>query len=279
MRTYLDMLDHVLTHGRRREDRTGVGTIGVFGHQVRFDLADGFPLLTTKRIHTRSVLTELAWMLAGRTDVAWLTDRGVSIWDEWARPDGTIGPGYGHQWRSWSGPDGRTVDQIANGLRDLQQDPFSRRHLVSAWNVTDVPDMALPPCHTMFQLYVEPDAEGRPDRLSCQLYQRSADIFLGVPFNIASYAALTQIVAHLSDLAPGELVHTFGDLHLYTNHVEQAKEQLAREPRTPPLLEIMHEAAISRGLHVPGLLPAYDVEDFVVVGYDPHPTIKAAVAV
>ncbi|HEX4098105.1 MAG TPA: thymidylate synthase, partial [Caulobacteraceae bacterium] len=221
---YLDLLADVLANGVRRDDRTGTGTLGVFGRQIRFDLAQGFPLLTTKRVHLKSIIYELLWFLRGDTNVRWLQERGVSIWDEWADETGELGPVYGRQWRSWAAPDGRVIDQMARVVEQVRARPESRRHIVTAWNPADVDDMALPPCHCLFQFFV---AEGR---LSCQLYQRSADLFLGVPFNIASYALLTLMVAEVTDLKPGEFVHSFGDLHLYLNHLDQAKEQLGREP-------------------------------------------------
>jgi len=263
-RAYLDLLADILESGARREDRTGVGTLGVFGRQMRFDLAQGFPLLTTKKLHWRSIVMELLWFLRGDTNVRWLQERGVSIWDEWADPEtGDLGPVYGKQWRSWAAPDGRSVDQIANLLHGLRTNPNSRRHIVSAWNPAEVEEMALPPCHCLFQFFV---ADGR---LSCQLYQRSADVFLGVPFNIASYALLTLMVAKEVGLQPGEFVHTFGDAHLYLNHLEQAKLQLAREPRPFPTVTL----AEGRDLF------SYEFEDVVLQGYDPHPHIKAPVAV
>ena len=228
MKQYHDLVAHVLEHGVAKSDRTGTGTLSVFGHQLRFDLAEGFPLLTTKRLHTRSIFGELLWFLRGSTNVAWLHANGITIWDEWADADGELGPIYGHQWRSWPTPDGQHVDQIAAVVESLRTNPDSRRHLVSAWNVGELPAMALPPCHALFQFYV---AEGR---LSCQLYQRSADIFLGVPFNIASYALLTHMVAQVTGLQVGDFVHTLGDAHLYTNHLDQARLQLTREPRPLP---------------------------------------------
>ena len=271
MRQYLDLLDHVLTHGEEKSDRTGTGTLSVFGHQMRFDLADGFPVLTTKRLHLRSIIGELLWFLRGETNVRWLQERGISIWDEWADPNGDLGPVYGHQWRSWPTPDGRHVDQIAKVVHSIRTDPDSRRHIVSAWNVADVDDMALPPCHTLFQFYVgAPREAGGRRRLSCQLYQRSADVFLGVPFNIASYALLTQIVAQLTDLEPGEFVHTLGDAHLYRNHVEQARLQLSREPHPLPTMRIASGRAD---------IDAFDLDDFHLEGYVAHPSIKAPIAV
>ncbi len=243
MQQYLDLVDRILSTGTDKSDRTGTGTRSVFGHQMRFDLAAGFPLVTTKKVHVRSVVVELLWFLQGSTNVHWLQERGVSIWDEWADPEGELGPVYGRQWRSWPTPDGRHVDQIAAVVASLRQDPDSRRHIVSAWNVADVADMALPPCHAMFQFYV---ADGR---LSCQLYQRSADVFLGVPFNIASYALLTQMVAQVVGLAPGDFVHTLGDAHLYANHMEQARLQLTRDPRPLPSLTLNSAITGDRRLH------------------------------
>ena len=267
-RQYLDLLADVLANGVRRQDRTGTGTLGVFGRQIRFDLAHGFPLLTTKKLHLKSILLEVLWFLRGDTNVRWLQERGVSIWNEWADENGELGPVYGKQWRSWAAPDGRSIDQIANLVRGLKANPYSRRHIISAWNPADVDDMALPPCHCLFQFFVAPGADGQ-DRLSCQLYQRSADLFLGVPFNIASYALLTHMVAQVVGLKPGEFVHTFGDAHLYLNHVEQAHTQLEREPRPFPTLTIAPRDDLF----------AFEESDFALEGYDPWPHIKAQVAV
>jgi thymidylate synthase len=261
---YLDLLDRVMTTGAAKADRTGTGTRSVFGHQMRFDLSDGFPALTTKRLHMKSVVGELLWFLRGSTNVEWLHQQGVTIWDEWADAKGELGPVYGYQWRSWPTPDGRHVDQIAGVIEGIRANPDSRRHLVSAWNVSDLDRMALPPCHTMFQFYV---ADGR---LSCQLYQRSADIFLGVPFNIASYALLTLMVAQVTDLQPGDFVHTLGDAHLYLNHLDQAREQLTREPRPLPTMTL-NPARRS--------IDDFEMTDFTLEGYAPHPSIKAPIAV
>jgi thymidylate synthase len=262
-RQYLDLLADVLANGLRRDDRTGTGTLGVFGRQMRFDLSRGFPLLTTKRLHVRSIVVELLWFLRGETNVRWLQERGVSIWDEWADADGELGPVYGKQWRSWAAPDGRSIDQIARLLDGLRNSPNSRRHIVSAWNPAEVEDMALPPCHCLFQFFV---ADGR---LSCQLYQRSADVFLGVPFNIASYALLTHMVAQVVGLEPGEFVHTLGDAHLYLNHLDQARLQLSREPLPLPTLQL---AATTD-------LFGFEPEDVAFEGYRAHPGIKAPIAV
>lgn len=264
MRQYLDLMERVLESGVEKHDRTGTGTRSVFGHQMRFDLADGFPLLTTKKLHVKSIVHELLWFLAGDTNIGYLKDNGVRIWDEWADESGDLGPVYGRQWRSWAAPDGRAIDQIANLLALIRQNPDSRRLIVSAWNPADIDRMALPPCHCLFQFYV---AEGR---LSCQLYQRSADIFLGVPFNIASYALLNMMVAQVCGLEAGEFVHTFGDAHLYLNHVEQARLQLSRTPRALPKLRINPDVKD---------LFSFRFEDFSLEGYDPHPHIKAEVAV
>lgn len=264
MRQYLDLLQHILDHGTEKSDRTGTGTFSLFGHQMRFDLSDGFPLVTTKKLHLRSIIHELLWFLTGDTNIAYLKQNGVSIWDEWADENGDLGPVYGSQWRSWRGADGETVDQISTLIDTIKNNPDSRRLIVSAWNVPEIPRMKLPPCHTLFQFYV---AE---NRLSCQLYQRSADVFLGVPFNIASYALLTMMVAQVTGLEPGDFVHTFGDAHLYSNHVEQAREQLTRTPRSLPSLKIN-----------PDVTSIFDFkfEDFEIIGYDPCPHIKAPVAV
>jgi thymidylate synthase len=264
MQNYLDLLRHVRTQGTRKDDRTGTGTLSVFGAQMRFDLAKGFPLVTTKKIHLKSVIYELLWFLQGSTNVRWLQEHGVTIWDEWADAQGELGPIYGYQWRSWPAPDGRHIDQLSAVLAQIRANPDSRRLIVSAWNVADIPRMALAPCHAMFQFYV---AEGR---LSCQMYQRSADMFLGVPFNIASYALLTMMVAQVCSLAPGELVHTLGDAHLYLNHLEQADEQLARTPRALPAMRL--DASVKD-------LFAFRYEDFTLEGYDPHPAIRAPIAV
>ena len=264
MQQYLDLLQRVRHSGARKTDRTGTGTLSVFGHQMRFDLEDGFPLVTTKKLHVKSIIHELIWFLNGETNIGYLKKNGVSIWDEWADENGDLGPVYGKQWRSWATTDGLAVDQITQVIETLESDPDSRRMIVSAWNPADIPDMALAPCHCLFQFYV---ANGR---LSCQLYQRSADIFLGVPFNIASYALLTLMVAQVAGLKPGEFVHTLGDAHLYLNHLEQADLQLSREPRPLPRMDLN-----------PSVKSIFDFryEDFGLTGYDPHPHIKAAVAV
>ena len=264
MQAYQDLMRHVLANGTDKADRTGTGTRSVFGYQMRFDLSEGFPLLTTKKLHLRSIIHELLWFLRGDTNIKYLKDNNVSIWDEWADEEGNLGPVYGYQWRSWPAPDGRHIDQIANVVAQIKQNPDSRRLMVSAWNPALVDEMALPPCHALFQFYV---ADGR---LSCQLYQRSADIFLGVPFNIASYALLTMMVAQVCGLQPGEFIHTFGDAHLYRNHFEQAELQLSRAPRPLPTMTLNPDVAD---------LFDFKFEDFELSGYDPHPHIKAAVAV
>ncbi len=264
MQQYHDLLQHILDNGTQKGDRTGTGTISVFGYQMRFDLSEGFPVITTKKLHLRSIIHELLWFLQGDTNIKYLKDNGVSIWDEWADENGNLGPVYGHQWRSWPDGKGGTIDQIKNLVENLKKNPDSRRHIVSAWNVADVENMALPPCHTLFQFYV---ADGK---LSCQLYQRSADTFLGVPFNIASYALLTMMLAQVCDLEPGDFVHTFGDAHLYSNHIDQAKLQLTRELRPLPTMKINPDVKD---------LFAFTYDDFELINYDPHPHIKAAVAV
>lgn len=264
MRQYLDLLQHLLSHGTPKDDRTGTGTRSLFGHQLRFDLSEGFPLVTTKKLHVRSIVHELLWFLRGETSLEYLHEHGVSIWDEWADEDGELGPVYGYQWRSWPTPDGETIDQIAWVVDEIRRNPSSRRLVVSAWNVADLPRMALPPCHALFQFYV---ARGK---LSCQLYQRSADVFLGVPFNIASYALLTHMMAQACDLEPGDFIHTFGDVHLYSNHVEQARQQVTREPRPLPRLALDPEV---RSIF------DFRYEHIRFEGYDPHPHIPAPVAV
>ena len=264
MDQYLDLLNRVRVGGTQKTDRTGTGTLSIFGHQMRFDLLEGFPLVTTKKLHVKSIIHELIWFLAGDTNITYLKDNGVGIWDEWADENGELGPVYGKQWRSWATPDGRTIDQISDVLATLKRDPDSRRMIVSAWNPADIPQMALAPCHCLFQFYV---ADGK---LSCQLYQRSADIFLGVPFNIASYALLTMMMAQVTGLEPGDFVHTFGDAHLYSNHIAQADEQLSRTPRALPVVKLN-----------PDVKSIFDFkyEDFKLEGYDPWPHIKAPVAV
>ena len=264
MDAYLSLMQKILDEGVTKEDRTGTGTRSIFGHQMRFDLAAGFPLVTTKKLHLKSIVYELLWFLRGETNVGFLKDHGVSIWDEWADDQGELGPVYGHQWRSWGTPTGETIDQISQVIEQIRTTPDSRRLIVSAWNVGDLPQMALPPCHLLFQFYV---ADGK---LSCQLYQRSADVFLGVPFNIASYALLTMMVAQVTDLQLGEFVHTLGDAHLYANHFDQARTQLARTPRALPTMEINPEV---RSIF------DFAFEDFQLRDYDPHPHIRAAVAV
>jgi thymidylate synthase len=264
MQQYQDLLQRILNEGHPKEDRTGTGTLSVFGHQMRFDLSHGFPLLTTKKLHLKSIIHELLWFLQGETNIRYLKENGVKIWDAWADENGELGPVYGHQWRSWSGANGEHIDQIQQLVDQIKSNPDSRRLIVSAWNVTDVAKMALPPCHLLFQFYV---AGGR---LSCQLYQRSADVFLGVPFNIASYALLTLMMAQVCDLKPGDFVHTFGDAHLYNNHLEQTREQLGREPRSLPTMQINPSVRSIFG---------FKYDDFKLVNYDPHPHISAPVAV
>jgi thymidylate synthase len=264
MKPYLDLMRHVLEHGTQKDDRTGTGTLSVFGWQMRYNLAEGFPLVTTKKCHLRSILHELLWFLQGDTNIKYLKENGVSIWDEWADENGNLGPVYGHQWRNWPKPDGGTIDQISEVVKTLKTNPDSRRIIVSAWNVADLDKMALAPCHAFFQFYV---ADGK---LSCQLYQRSADIFLGVPFNIASYALLTLMMAQVTGLEPGDFVHTLGDAHLYLNHLDQTREQLSREPRPLPTMTLNPDVKD---------IFAFRFEDFTLSGYDPHPAIKAPVAV
>ena len=264
MKQYLDLMRHVRDNGTRKTDRTGTGTLSVFGYQMRFDLSDGFPLVTTKKLHTRSIIHELLWFLSGDTNISYLKENGVSIWDEWADEKGDLGPVYGHQWRAWPAPDGRAIDQITEVIETIKTNPDSRRMIVSAWNPADIPEMALAPCHCLFQFYV---ADGR---LSCQLYQRSADIFLGVPFNIASYALLTEMIVHVTRLEPGDFVHTFGDAHLYLNHLEQADLQLTRTPHALPKLRIKRQVAN---------IFDFRFEDFEIEGYQPAAHIKAPVAV
>ena len=264
MKQYLDLLQKLLDEGQERPDRTGTGTLGLFGHQMRFDLSEGFPVLTTKKLHLRSIIHELLWFLKGDTNIAYLKENGVRIWDEWADENGDLGPVYGYQWRSWPNPAGGSTDQIVQLIDRIKNNPHSRRHVVSAWNPSFIDDMALPPCHCLFQFHVQ------DGRLNCQLYQRSADTFLGVPFNISSYALLTMMVAQVCDLEPGDFVHTFGDVHLYLNHVDQAHEQLSREPRTLPTMRINPDVKD---------LFAFSGDDFELMNYDPHPHIKAAVSV
>lgn len=267
---YLDLLRYILDHGIPKKDRTGVGTRSIFGYQMRFNLQEGFPLLTTKKMHLKSIIYELLWFLRGDTNVAYLREHGVSIWDEWANAQGELGPIYGKQWRSWSAPDGKTIDQIAQAVHLLKHDPDSRRIIVSAWNVADLPHMALSPCHCLFQFYTHEDAATGKRVLSCQLYQRSGDVFLGVPFNIASYALLTLMLAQVCDMLPGEFVHTFGDVHLYNNHIEQARLQLTRQPFSPPSMQL--NPAVKD-------IFSFRYEDFQLENYQCHPAIKAPVAV
>jgi thymidylate synthase len=264
MKQYLDLLQHVLDHGTEREDRTGTGTVGVFGYQMRFDLSEGFPALTTKKLHLRSIIHELLWFLRGETNIKYLKDNGVSIWDEWADENGDLGPVYGSQWRSWPDGKGGTIDQIANVVKEIKDNPYSRRLMVTAWNPAEIKDMALPPCHCLFQFYVD------NGRLSCQLYQRSADIFLGVPFNIASYALLTMMMAQVCGLEAGDFVHTFGDAHIYKNHLDQVRLQLSREPRPLPVMRINPDVKDIFG---------FRYEDFALENYNPHPHIKGEVSV
>ena len=269
MRQYLDLLHHVMSNGSEREDRTGTGTRGVFGYQMRFDLAEGFPMVTTKKLHLKSIVHELLWFLAGDTNIGYLKENGVRIWDEWADEDGELGPVYGYQWRNWPGQNGETVDQIAQVVEQIRTNPYSRRHVVTAWNPADVPDMALPPCHLLFQFHVTPQENG-PGLLSCQLYQRSADIFLGVPFNIASYALLTHMVAQVCGLGVKDFVHTLGDAHIYSNHFEQVRLQMTREPKPLPTLWLNPEVKS---------LFDFTYNDIKVKGYDSHPHIAGKVAV
>ena len=264
MRQYLELLSHVMEHGAEKKDRTGTGTISTFGYQMRFDLSEGFPVVTTKKLHLRSIIYELLWFLSGSTNVKYLQENGVRIWNEWADADGNLGPVYGYQWRSWPASDGRHIDQVSAVVNSLKNNPDSRRHIVSAWNVGDLEKMALPPCHVLFQFYV---AGGR---LSCQLYQRSADIFLGVPFNIASYSLLALMMAQVTGLKPGEFIHTFGDAHIYLNHIEQVKLQLTREPRPLPVMTLNPEVKD---------IFSFKYEDFTLTGYDPHPVIKGEISV
>ncbi len=264
MNEYLKLLDHILQNGESKNDRTGTGTLSIFGYQMRFDLSKGFPLVTTKKLHIRSIVYELLWFLSGDTNIRYLNDNGVSIWNEWADNKGDLGPVYGKQWRSWSAPNNETIDQISNLLINIKKNPDSRRHIISAWNVSDVENMALPPCHCLFQFYVS------NNKLSCHLYQRSADVFLGVPFNIASYALLTHMIAHVSNLKVGDFVHTFGDAHIYTNHIEQVKMQLQRKPMNLPKIELNNSV---------NNLFDFQYEDIKIIDYESHPHIKAKVAV
>ncbi|RKR85247.1 thymidylate synthase [Mucilaginibacter gracilis] len=273
MKQYLDLMQHVLDNGAQKHDRTGTGTISVFGYQMRFNLQDGFPLVTTKKLHLKSIIHELIWFLSGDTNIRYLKENGVRIWDEWADADGNLGPVYGYQWRCWPKPDGGHIDQISQVIKTLKSNPDSRRIMVSAWNVADVEQMALPPCHSLFQFYVQPPNPQKGElrgKLSCQLYQRSADIFLGVPFNIASYALLTMMVAQVCDLDYGDFIHTLGDAHLYNNHLEQTRLQLSREPRPLPTMKINPDVKDIFG---------FKFEDFSLENYDPHPHIKGVVAV
>jgi thymidylate synthase len=270
MQQYLDLLQHIFDKGVTKTDRTGTGTTSCFGYQMRFDLQQGFPLVTTKKLHLKSIIYELLWFLQGDTNTRYLKDHGVSIWDEWADEEGNLGPVYGKQWRSWAGTNGKAIDQISDALKQIKHNPDSRRIIVSAWNVAELPEMALMPCHALFQFYVAPGENGGKGKLSCQLYQRSADVFLGVPFNIASYALLTMMIAQVCDLEPGDFVHTFGDVHLYSNHVEQARLQLTRTPYSLPVMKLN-----------PGVKNLFDFtfEDFTLENYQSHPAIKAPVAV
>ena len=270
MRQYLDLLRHVLEDGTPKSDRTGTGTRSVFGYQMRFDLADGFPLVTTKKLHVKSIIHELLWFLRGETNVRYLNKHGVTIWDEWADEAGELGPVYGRQWRAWPAATGETVDQVRQVVDEIRRNPDSRRLIVSAWNVGELDEMALPPCHCLFQFYVADHPAGGAPRLSCQLYQRSADVFLGVPFNIASYALLTMMIAQVTGLAPGEFVHTFGDAHLYENHIEQAREQLSRTPRPLPTMRLRPDVRS---------IDDFRYEDFTLENYDAHPRISAPIAV
>ena len=270
MQQYLQLVQHILDHGAEKSDRTGTGTLSCFGYQMRFDLSEGFPLVTTKKLHLKSIIHELLWFLKGETNIAYLKEHGVSIWDEWANAEGDLGPVYGKQWRSWTGADGKTFDQIKDVLHQIKNNPDSRRMIVSAWNVAELPEMALMPCHALFQFYVAPGKNGGKAKLSCQLYQRSADVFLGVPFNIASYALLTLMMAQVCDMEPGDFVHSLGDVHLYSNHLEQAKLQLSRTPHALPQMKLNPEVKD---------LFSFRFEDFTLENYQPHPAIKAPVAV